>query len=101
MAAVIDEEEFTACGLCKDACPQEAITVDDVARVNPELCTECGETVWTPHDYLVGWVFVRQPDVHRQAGSHQVSDVTGLATTMCKTRTTAPAVSWFKKRADK
>ena len=42
MAAIVDEEKCTACGMCEEACPQQAITVDDVARVNPELCVECG-----------------------------------------------------------
>ncbi len=42
MAAIIDEDKCTACGICEDACPQDAITVDDIARVNADLCTDCG-----------------------------------------------------------
>jgi len=45
MAALIDEEACTACGMCEDECPENAITVDDVARVNAKLCTECGACV--------------------------------------------------------
>ena len=45
MAAIVDEEKCTGCGICEDECPQEAITVDDVAHVNADLCTECGVCV--------------------------------------------------------
>jgi len=45
VAAIVDEEKCTGCGIYEDACPQEAIAVDDVARVNADLCTECGVCV--------------------------------------------------------
>ena len=41
MAAIVNHELCTGCGICQDACPQEAITVDSVARVNADLCTDC------------------------------------------------------------
>jgi NAD-dependent dihydropyrimidine dehydrogenase PreA subunit len=45
MAAVVDAEKCTGCGICEDACPLEAIKVeDDLARVGEE-CTECGSCV--------------------------------------------------------
>jgi len=45
MAAKMDKEQCTGCGICVDACPQEAITVDDIAKVDPEKCTDCGTCV--------------------------------------------------------
>lgn len=47
MAAVVDRNECTGCGLCVDECPTEAISLDDegIATVNPEECTECGACV--------------------------------------------------------
>jgi ferredoxin len=42
MAAVVDGEKCTACGLCEDVCPEQAITVDDVARADDNRCIESG-----------------------------------------------------------
>ncbi|MBS3761711.1 MAG: 4Fe-4S binding protein [Planctomycetes bacterium] len=42
MAAIVDEEICTACGICEDEYPQDAIVVDGVAKVDPDLCTACG-----------------------------------------------------------
>ncbi len=41
MAAVVDKELCTGCGICEETCPAGAITVDEVARVDPDKCTEC------------------------------------------------------------
>jgi len=39
----INAEECTGCGLCVDACPQDALSlVDDVATINEAECIECG-----------------------------------------------------------
>jgi ferredoxin len=43
--AVINKEECTACGVCADACNEEAITVNDFAEVDSEKCTGCGTCV--------------------------------------------------------
>jgi len=46
MAAKIDEEKCIACGLCVDACPADAISLeDDKAKIDIEKCTECGACV--------------------------------------------------------
>lgn len=43
MPAVVDREECTGCGACVDACPVEAIKLDDgIAVVDEDTCTECG-----------------------------------------------------------
>lgn len=46
MAAVVDNDKCTGCGLCVDVCPVEAITLEnDKAKVDPDKCTDCGQCV--------------------------------------------------------
>lgn len=45
MVAKVDCDLCVACGACVDACPAEAITMDDCAKVTADLCTECGTCV--------------------------------------------------------
>ncbi len=46
MAAQINQEECTGCGLCIDVCPVEAISLkDDKAKVDQETCVDCGQCV--------------------------------------------------------
>ena len=43
--AQVDESECNACGNCEDRCPVGAITIDDVASINAEVCLGCGACV--------------------------------------------------------
>ena len=42
MAATVDTEKCTGCGDCVEACPLDAISLqDEVAVVDEDTCTEC------------------------------------------------------------
>jgi len=45
MPAKINRDDCTACGNCADACPVDAIKVDDIAVVDEKECTDCGSCV--------------------------------------------------------
>jgi len=45
LKAFIDELKCTACGVCANLCPQGAIMINNLARVNAALCTGCGACV--------------------------------------------------------
>ena len=39
---VVDVEKCTGCGECIDACPSEAIALnEDKAKIDPNTCAEC------------------------------------------------------------
>jgi len=43
--AIVDEEECVSCGICASVCPEEAITVNDIAVIDYLKCTGCGSCV--------------------------------------------------------
>ncbi|MDD2431721.1 MAG: 4Fe-4S binding protein [Firmicutes bacterium] len=45
MPAFVNKEDCIACGACADVCAVDAITVDDVASVDPDTCIDCGACV--------------------------------------------------------
>lgn len=46
MSAVVDVEKCSACGECVEACPLDAISMqDDHAQVDEETCGDCGACV--------------------------------------------------------
>ena len=46
MAAVINAGDCVGCGSCVDACPVEAIKLEDgIAVVNESECVDCGTCV--------------------------------------------------------
>ena len=43
MAAKIDSQKCTGCGICVDVCPLEAISLNDgIAVIDEDTCTKCG-----------------------------------------------------------
>ena len=46
MTAVIDSEKCNACEECTEACPLDAIAMQDgKAAVDPETCGDCGACI--------------------------------------------------------
>ncbi len=41
MAVKVDLEKCNGCGSCEDACPVEAIKVNDKAKIDEDECSEC------------------------------------------------------------
>ena len=46
MAVKVDADLCTGCGICVDACPLEAISLNnDQVVIDEDTCTECGSCV--------------------------------------------------------
>ena len=41
----INADECVGCGACADICPQNAITIKDVAVIDDSKCVECGACI--------------------------------------------------------
>jgi len=41
MVAVVEKDKCTGCGSCVEACPVDAIKVDEKAVVDKETCIDC------------------------------------------------------------
>ncbi|HUW14090.1 MAG TPA: 4Fe-4S binding protein [Anaerolineae bacterium] len=55
----VDEELCTACGICVDTCPFDALTLEDVVVVDRMRCVGCGVCVLTCPEEALG--LVRRP----------------------------------------
>ena len=69
MAAIIDEVKCTACGVCEDACPQEATTVGDVARLRHGPAEWPGGSDGTSRRPVPAYCRERSGHVHGSNGS--------------------------------
>ena len=45
MAVKIDTDSCIACAACVDACPVDALSVNETAEVNADECIECAACV--------------------------------------------------------
>jgi ferredoxin len=45
MAAIVNKDTCTGCGICVEVCPVTAIKLDAVAKVDEGTCTDCGACV--------------------------------------------------------
>ncbi len=41
----VDANLCVACGACAEACPQDAITIEDISTIDASKCVDCGVCV--------------------------------------------------------
>ena len=41
----VKDADCVACGACADVCPQDAITIGDVAVIDAGKCVDCGACI--------------------------------------------------------
>lgn len=42
---IINGDECVGCGACADACPQNAIMIDEIAIIDDMKCVDCGACI--------------------------------------------------------
>jgi ferredoxin len=45
LVAVVEEERCTGCGICIDACMEQAISVEQLASISEDRCIGCGACI--------------------------------------------------------
>lgn len=45
MIAMVEEAQCTGCGFCIEVCAEQAISVNPIAKINPDLCIGCGACI--------------------------------------------------------